>query len=120
HSRAMASWIGAPREGEAVWELFGRVSPDFGSWLELGWPALSEDVLPFEMALAQLPARLMANGRTLEVAYQPVESEGCIERFLIVVTDASERVERERGDALQREMLTVFDKLMHDRSGFVE
>ncbi|MCU0698768.1 MAG: ATP-binding protein [Myxococcaceae bacterium] len=120
-SRAVETWFEAPKAGESAWAFFGRVDPAFGRWLALGWQTLAEDLFPREVALAQLPSRFGAGARTFEVAYQPIDSaEGQLEQVLILVTDITEKVAREEADLVQRETVQVFERLMRDRSGFLE
>jgi two-component system, chemotaxis family, sensor kinase CheA len=114
-SRALAEWLGPSASGAKVWDLFKAHDPDFARWLQLGWAALAEDVLPSPLALQQLPSRLVANGRTLEVRYQRQR-----ERFLVSVTDLSDRVASERIAGVHRETVAIFEQILRDRNGFLQ
>lgn len=120
HSRALATWLGVPREGEMAWEFFGRTSSDFAAWLALGWQAIVDNELPLEVVLAQLPTQLVADSRTLEVTYQAIGAGDDAENFLIIVTDASERLAHERAERVQRETMAAFARITGDRRGFLE
>lgn len=120
HSAAIRTWLGVPVAGEPVWALFARANPRFASWLQLGWEALSDDVLPVELVIEQLPRRFQSGDRTFEVAYRPVIEDGVLNKVVVVVTDASERVALERADATQREVVAAFAKIHEDRVAFVE
>jgi two-component system chemotaxis sensor kinase CheA len=120
HSRPIRDWFGAPRRAMPIWEYFAATDATFADWLRLGWEAISEDVLPFELVLSQLPRRLEVNRRSFEVHYQPVSDGADQPRILIIVTDITERVGRERMDAMQRETVNIFSRIMADRAGFIE
>jgi two-component system chemotaxis sensor kinase CheA len=120
HSRPIRDWFGAPPPSVPIWEYFASTDASFADWLRLGWEAIIEDVLPFELVLSQLPRRLELNGRSFEVHYQPVAEQSSAPRILVIVTDITERVGRERMDAMQRETVTIFSRIMADRAGFIE
>lgn len=120
HSRAIGRWIGAPVPGQRIWDYFAAADPTFATWLELGWEALVEAILPFDLLLAQLPGRFTIGERTYEVQYQPIEIDGTPQKLLVIVTDGSERLARERSDTIQRETIAVFQRITSDRSGFLE
>lgn len=120
HSRAVREWLGAPRAGTPVWEFFAPAGESFCTWLRLGWESLGDDVLPIELLLEQLPHRFTIDERTFQVEYRLVLADAAPRQVLVVVTDASERVARERADAVQRETMAVFERIGRDRSGFVE
>lgn len=120
HSKVVQTWVRAPQAGEHLWTFFKHADPSFASWLQLGWSSLVDDFMPREVALAQLPAKLIVGGRTLEVAYQAVERAGVLEQVLVLLTDATARLQREAADLEQRETMQVFERLMRDRAGFLE
>ncbi len=120
HSRAVREWLGIPRAGVEVWDFFAPAGESFCTWLRFGWESLADEALPMELLLDQLPSRFEVDERTFQVEYRLVTGETMIRQILIVVTDASERVARERADAVQRETMAVFERIGRDRSGFVE
>ena len=119
-SAVVDSWLGAPEAGQTLWAFLGRTNSDFGCWVELGWAQLMDRLLPAEVALAQLPQRLTAGGRELEVSWQPLSDEGALSRVLLVISDVTDSRKRERADIAQRETLDVFERLLRDRAGFLE
>jgi signal transduction histidine kinase len=120
-SRAVVTWLEAPTAGETLWSFFSRTDATFARWLELGWQTLAEDIFPRDVAISQLPSRFVKGPRTFEVAYQPVDgADGRLEQVLVLVSDITERVAREEADAVQRETVQVFERLMRDRAGFLE
>jgi HPt (histidine-containing phosphotransfer) domain-containing protein/two-component sensor histidine kinase len=93
--------------------------PAFAAHFELGHEALVEDVLPAEVCLAQLPARLRARGRDYKVGYLPVADGARSDGLLIVVEDVTDQLQRAEQDAHQRELLAMFQALTRDRPGFL-
>lgn len=120
-SAAVDRWLRAPRAGEKLWELTGDRDSSFGQWLELGWEAVVDGVLPLELCLEQLPRLLRLEDRFIEVAVTPItDAAGEIEQALVVLSDKTEAVARERAEREQRELLSLFDRLLRDRAGVVE
>jgi len=120
HSKIAGTWFGAPASGQTGWSYFGGVDAGFGQWLELGWGSVREGFLPLEVSLDQLPRRLARGTQSWEVQYQPVLEGERLSQVLVLVTDITERLERERGELTQRETMAVFEKLSRDRAGFLE
>jgi two-component system chemotaxis sensor kinase CheA len=71
-----------------------------------------------DVALAQLPGRLVVGAQTFEVQYRPVE-EGAAAKVLLVITDITERLAREESEAQQREVVAAFGRAVTDREGFL-
>ena len=120
HSRTLDTWFSAPEAGDAVWHYFARFDLNFGTWLSKSWPLLSQSDAPREVAVAQLPNRFISRGRSFEVIWQPVEQNGQLTQMLAVVSDITERLEREAAEMVQREMMQMFDRIMRDRSAFLD
>jgi two-component system chemotaxis sensor kinase CheA len=120
HSRAAGEWFGAPKPGQTLWSFFASHDPAFAQWLELGWFNISDGLFPMDVAFAQLPSRFSRGSQWWEVQYQPVLDGGKLTQVLISVTDVTERLERERGEIAQRETMAIFERLMRDRSGFLD
>lgn len=119
-STIVTTWFGcAPRHAK-VWEFFGKANPKFGDWLRLGWESVVEDVLPLELALDQLPAMLEHNHRYYRIEYRPTADDGDMQQTLIVVSDVSDQIIRERAEAEQQETLAVFERILSDKYGFIE
>lgn len=114
-SRLAGEWLGEPRVGATVWEFFATHDETFAQWLALGWQAIDEDVLPHELSLDQLPKRLIADGRHLDVQYRPAGDV-----YLMILTDRSERAARDRAEAIQAETVRAFEHVLRDRNGFFE
>jgi two-component system, chemotaxis family, sensor kinase CheA len=119
-SAILDRWFGTPRVGETLWALLERTDAKVGSALALSWAQLIEDVLPFELNLAQLPQQFATrDGRHYELSYQPiVAANEQLEKMLVLISDVTARVERERNEAVQAETISLFEQITADRSGF--
>ena len=76
-------------------------------------------MLPYEVALEQLPSRLNANGSSFSLRYIPLVKDDRLEGVLVVVADITDRLQREREEAELTEMMEAFRRLMLDRNGFL-
>jgi hypothetical protein len=102
-------WFGPCAPGESLLDVLDRAAPASAGWFRFAWDAVFEDVLPMDVALAQLPARLVVGAQTFEVLYRPVE-EGAAAKVLLVITDITERLAREESEAQQREVVAAFGR----------
>ncbi len=117
-SRVVDDWFGPAAEAMRFSDYLRRIHARSADWFDLAWDALIEDVLPFEVSVAQLPAVLAYDGRTFELAYRPIFENDRLHKMVVVITDATERVQRERSERAQHEMMSIFQKLFADRTAF--
>jgi two-component system chemotaxis sensor kinase CheA len=114
-------WFGARIDGVPLARLLGEKDAKTGSYFELAWGELMDGIMPLEVNLAQLPRRVTFGGRTVELAYRAMETDGDVpERTLVVATDVTEQLERQRAEAAEREFARVFRHLMRDRGSFTD
>jgi signal transduction histidine kinase len=112
-------WFG-PYEGQPLFHQYiARVDPSFAEVFTLAFEALAEDILPRELCLRQLPRTLKDNARELHCTYFPLLAGDALAGLLIVIDDVTEKMARDRDGAEQRELLSLFQGLMHDRSGYL-
>jgi len=113
-------WFGVPAPGTRFEDQIRAVDPATADWFSLGLQALVEGALPEELLLDQLPRRMTRGDRTLRLAYTPIagEQRGDGERqLLIVMTDVTEQLARERMERDTQEMVRIFQRSNHDRAG---
>jgi two-component system chemotaxis sensor kinase CheA len=113
-------WFGAPEPDAKFVDYIARHAPDFASWFDLGLEAIRDGFLPPELCLAQMPRRFAVGASTFEVEYLPIVRGETVERLLLIVSDVTERVSRERTEQEQREMVALFQRITADRAGFDE
>src|SRR6478752_7245082 len=117
-SAVIDRWFGAGPAAK-FWQYMFTTSPDFALGFELGWDQLVADVLPYEVALEQLPSRLNANGSSYSLRYIPLVKDERLDGVLLVIADITDRLQREREEAELTEMMEAFRRLMLDRTGFL-
>jgi two-component system chemotaxis sensor kinase CheA len=112
-------WFG-PASGKGTFvEYMTTIDRTFAEAFELGYEALREGVLPVEVCLAQLPARLRHDGRQFAVSYLPLGMGGPQDGLLVVINDITEQLKAAQQDVEQREQLAAFQGFSRDRSGFI-
>jgi two-component system chemotaxis sensor kinase CheA len=116
-SRIVDEWFGPPEAGCKLTEFLRRIDKNTGDWFEVGWDMLVEGIMPMAVCLDQLPAVVRSQGRTFELAYRPlVEEDGeKLHKVIVVITDVTARVERERSERAQRETMSLFKHALSDR-----
>ena len=119
-SAVVDRWFGEAQAGQTFWSYLARTSQDFAMGFELGWEQLMADVLPYEVALEQLPTRLTnPSGSTFSFRYLPFSNEDRLEGVLVVAFDITSRLQREREEAELTELMHAFRRLTLDRAGFL-
>jgi two-component system chemotaxis sensor kinase CheA len=79
-----------------------------------------ENFLPLELNIDQLPKRMVLGDRHFAFAYHPILSGQELSAMLIVISDITSEVARERFESEQREIIHVLERMMNDRLGFLE
>lgn len=121
HSSILQRWFGSYTPGETLGDYLGRSDARFGQWFQLSWEAVTDDFLPLELALSQLPSRITRDGQHLRLEYQAIQdAAGKLEQVMVVVSDISSEIAQAEAEARQREILAVFERILNDRQGFTE
>jgi signal transduction histidine kinase len=116
-SAAVERWLGPCQPGTALGAYLGRSDADVAAELEVGWAALLEGYLPLELALDQLPRRFTAAGRNFELGFRPIldGARAPFDQMLVVISDVTEALARQRVERAQRETADLFQLLVQDR-----
>jgi len=114
-SRVIDDWLGFAGGKLKFWDYLSRIDAGIAEMFEVGWMAVQEQFLPLELCLEQLP-RVASNGsRIFEFAYRPVLVGDRLFKVILVITDVTARIEQQRAERGQREMLSLFRRLLSDR-----
>jgi two-component system, chemotaxis family, sensor kinase CheA len=119
-SAAVDAWLGPVPAGTTLAEQLSRISPEVGQHCEGAWEQVVEGAIMPELSLDQMPKRIVADDRWLDISYIPISNGAELREVLVVLSDVTSDVERERLEAEQREAMEVFDRVMRDRAGFLE
>lgn len=117
-SAIVEKWAGPLPANASVWTLAGLIDPSAAGWMRMAWDQATSDMLPLEVAMDQLPKRLQREGQQFSLAYHPVLIEGELKRVVIVMTDITAEVERQRVLAEQHEFAALVDQFVRDRRAF--
>jgi HAMP domain-containing protein/HPt (histidine-containing phosphotransfer) domain-containing protein/two-component sensor histidine kinase len=120
-SAIVARWLGTSPASGSLWDYIDQVSPGIGANLAVGWGEVVDGFLPLELSLDQMPRSFSKGNQHFSLNYKPItDSAGQFERAVVVVSDITPTVERERAEAQQREALRLFSRLNEDRAGVLE
>jgi HPt (histidine-containing phosphotransfer) domain-containing protein/HAMP domain-containing protein len=119
-SKIIESWLGDLPLAASVFDVVGRIDPSARSWFEAAWSQVIDGIFPLDCAVEQLPKRLVRDGRHFEFVYHPVMKGEEIDRMVIVLTDVTAEVERQRALAEQQEFSVLVDQFVRDRRAFYD
>jgi len=119
-SAVVESFLGKANEGETFEQYLHRSSPRTADTLALSWDQLSEGWLPLDVCLGQLPTKFSIEDRYFSIDYTPILDGEDLKQILIVLSDRTSEVERERFEAESREVMGIFERVMKDKAGFLE
>lgn len=119
-SRIVSRWLGRLSAGDSLWRAFDRASPGCFGNFDAAWSQLIDGFMPADLCLAQLPREWLIAGRHLRFEYNPLGAAEDFEKLLVVISDATAVVERDRNEQQERDLLNLSSRLLHDRAGFLE
>jgi signal transduction histidine kinase len=119
-SVALDRWFPEATPGTYLWDAMGLKDRQAAEWLRIGWQELGEGVMPEELVLAQLPKRVLVDGRDYAMQYRPVLGARGLEKVLLVASDVTDSIRRARREAEQQDQLAMFQHVMADPLGFSE
>lgn len=118
-SAIVNTWLGATSSRATLSAYVGSQDVEFANWFELGLEQLREGVLPIDVCLGQMPKRLQLGARSIAVTYEPMMTAGKCEGLLVVMSDISAALERQRVEAEYRDLVQVLERIGRDRVGVV-
>ena len=118
-SAVVDRWLGPFVPGQPFWDYVAQSDPNLASLFPLAWEAVIDDVLPIDMAISQLPKRWTAAGKVFSLEYRPVRVGDRIDKVLMVASDVTAQIEKERFESEQRDFLRVLENVLKDRKAFL-
>jgi two-component system chemotaxis sensor kinase CheA len=119
-SAVVDGWFGPPGPAADLATYLGSYDPSYAQWLRIGLEQLRDDFLPAELTLDQLPKRLQAGERTFDVTYSPIREADALSHLLVVLSNVTQQLARERAEAEQKELVSFFQRVSVDRTGVEE
>lgn len=117
-SAIVDQWFGVPESGAKFWTYISSTNARVANWFRLGWASIEEDMLPLELCLDQLPRTVEVKDSIFEFTYRSILDGERLEQLIVVVTDVTARVARERAERGQREMMAIFNRILADKTAF--
>ena len=120
-SAVLDKWLGPYQPDRPLYAYVAELTnADTAAWFQVTWDALSDCDLPLELALEQMPRRLVTGGRTLALDFKPILVDGDWDKMLFIMTDITAELERERAQRAQQDQLRAFEQITRDRKAFLE
>lgn len=120
-STIVGKWFGSSEDITKFADYIRNVDANVADWFELGMETVREGILPTEVAIDQLPKRVVVGSCILELAYNPIcNAANEIEKLLVIISDITSQVEREQAEIEQKQMMQIFEHIMRDKLGFLE
>ncbi len=123
YSAVVDEWFNHPPAGTPFWDAARTVDVSFANWMAACWDAVTDNVLPLQLALEHLPRLMRMGERHIQVTVSAVgkhDDHQLPSRFLFILIDITESVERHSAEVLQKDALALFDRLLRDRQGVVD
>ena len=112
-------WFGS-YDGETKFaDYIAQVDALYAASFAMGHEALIEDILPRELCIEQMPARLRHDGREFRCSYFAIMKGDRFDGLLIVINDVTAELLHARQEAERKEILAMFEALTKDRTGFL-
>jgi len=119
-SKAAVMWFGKASEGMLLWDYLFEEDGDQKSEFQAAFEQLSEDFLPFELCVAQLPKKFSRGERTYGMNCHQVMRDGEFVGTVFTIADITLELEQHQIQSLNRELPAIVGTLLRDRDGFQE
>jgi len=119
-SAVFDEWFGPSRAATTLSGHLSKQAPEYAEWFELGLSQLRDGFMPAALLLDQMPKRFTAGERTYDVVYSPIGEPDSPDRLLVIISDVTEKLARERAESEQKELVAFFQRVSVDRTGVEE
>jgi two-component system chemotaxis sensor kinase CheA len=119
----VATWFGDSKDKQSFADYIRDTDANVADWFDLGLESLRDGFLPVDVAIEQFPKRMALDARILELNYKPICSEKDaehVEKLLVTIADITSRVESEKAELQQKQMMQIFEHIMSDKLGFLQ
>jgi len=113
-------WLGESPANASLIDYLAKVNQNFADYLRMGLAEVQEDILPLELLLEQLPKKFTLGDTTLHFGYIPLVEKESVRGLLVVISDITEQLARERMEREQRQLVHIFQSIAADRAGFLD
>ncbi|MCX6131333.1 MAG: ATP-binding protein, partial [Proteobacteria bacterium] len=121
YSSIVEKWFTKPTSSIKIWDLLMAGDPKRLGSFQVGWDQFVDDFLPFEVCAGQMPAVIQNGNSYFGLTFTPIyDQDKKLVSILVVVTNLTAKVEHERRNRQQQELVATFQALSKDRAGFLE
>lgn len=120
YSHVVEDWFGKPAPGVTFGGYLQQLDAKFVTNFQAAFEQLTDGFMPLEVALDQAPTRLNADGKTWNVEYRLLASDDQLEGLIVVITDVTVLVAKERAELAQRQVIAASTRVARDPQGFAE
>jgi two-component system chemotaxis sensor kinase CheA len=118
-SAIVDQWFGSYGSDTKFMEYIAKIDALYAASFGMGYEALIDDILPRELCIEQMPARLRHEGREFRCSYFAITKGEQFDGLLIVINDVTAELLHARQEAERKEILAMFEALTKDRTGFL-
>jgi two-component system, chemotaxis family, sensor kinase CheA len=111
-------WFGPPPPDRTFVTLIGPSDAKAAAWFGIGCDGLRDGFMPPAVVLDQFPKQMNAGDRTLRLNYIGIGAGEVPERLLVVISDVTDELARERVERDARELTRAVQRITSDRAGF--
>jgi two-component system chemotaxis sensor kinase CheA len=112
-------WFGSYAGETTFVDYIAKIDAMYAVSFGVGYDALIEDILPRELCIEQMPARLRHAGHEFRCSYSAIMKGDQFDGLLVVINDVTEELLHARQEAERKEILAMFEALTKDRTGFL-
>jgi signal transduction histidine kinase len=118
-SAIIDTWLTDARSGAQFSELLAPLDARVADAFKAGWSQVTDDILPLEICLDQLPKRIVTDTTSLRLEYRTVrDADAKIAKFVVIISDIGAELARQEADRRQRDLLEAFERILRDPDGF--
>ena len=118
-SATTEAWFG-PREVPTFADYLRPHAPGAADQFTVAWEQATQEILPLELAIDQLPHDMAIGARAYQLAYTPIERDAHISGALVVITDVTAEMAAAQLEVERREFAVAVQHLAADRTSFLE
>lgn len=118
-SRVLDTWFGERLASGNLRDALESADPGKGDAFMVALSALHDDLLPRELLLEQFPREIRAGARQLSLECQVLDDEPG-SPVLVMLSDATDEIERRRAEASQRDLSALCARIVADESAVSE
>jgi two-component system, chemotaxis family, sensor kinase CheA len=118
HSKRVIDWFGPYAAGTKLADYLAPFDREVSAAFATAWQGVEQGLIPIDVALSRLPKRLRHGEQTIEISCEAVA--GGARRFVVVLSDVTARVERERLESEQKDTAMLMNHMIGDGGAFID